>query len=455
MKLPDGPKIPALWQLIQWIANPLGYLDDCAKRYGDIFTLKLSGFRPFVFINNPRGIQEIFTADAKNFDAGRSNEIVRPLLGDNSLILLDGERHKRERKLLMPPFHGEKVKSYAQLICQITHRVASQWEVNQPFVARSVMQDITLEVILHAVFGLSKGERYQQIKPLLADMLDMTGAPLRSSMLFFKFLQQDLGPWSPWGKFLRRKQRIYELLQAEIDERLAHGELQGEDILSLMLSAKDENNQPMTDDQLRDEMMTLLFAGHETTATALAWAFYWIHKLPQLQEKLRQEIEPLGDNPDPMEVYRLPYLTAICQETLRIYPVVFIAFPRMAKSTVEIMGHWFEAGTMLTPCIYLVHHREELYPEPKQFRPERFLEREYSPYEFIPFGGGNRRCLGYALAMLEMKLVIGTILSNYHLALADHKPVIPQRRGLTIAPSNGVPLLMTGSRAAQRALVFS
>ena len=455
MKLPDGPKIPAFLQLIQWIANPLDYLDHCAKRYGDIFTLKLSGFRPFVFINNPQGIQEIFTADAKKFDAGRSNGIIRPLLGDNSLILLDGERHKRERKLLMPPFHREKVKSYAQLICQITQRVASQWQVNQPLVARTVMQDITLEVILHAVFGLSEGDHYQQIKPLLAGMLDMTGSPLRSSMLFFNFLQQDLGAWSPWGKFLRRKQRIYDLLQAEIEERRSHPELKGDDILSLMLSAKDENGQSMTDDQLRDEMMTLLFAGHETTATALAWAFYWIHKLPHIKEKLLQEIDNLGDNPDPMEVYRSPYLTAICQETLRIYPVVFIAFPRMAKSTVEIMGHQFDAGTMLTPCIYLVHHREDLYPEPKQFRPERFLEREYSPYEFIPFGGGNRRCLGYALAMLEMKLVIGTILSNYHLDLADNKPVIPQRRGLTIAPSNGVPLLMTGRRAAQRTVVFS
>ncbi|MGK7914247.1 MAG: cytochrome P450 [Prochloraceae cyanobacterium] len=455
MKLPDGPKTLPLLQLIKWIGQPFEYLDNLAQYYGDIFTLRLFGFPPLVFISNPQGIQEIFGADPKSFDVGRANEIVSPVVGVNSLVLLDGDRHKRERKLLMPPFHGEKVKSYANSICQITKQVVSQWEINQPIVARSAMQDITLEVILQVVFGLSEGNRYQQIKPLLAAWLDITDSPVRSSILFFNFLQKDLGPWSPWGYFVRCRQKIHNLLQAEIEDRRAHPQLQGNDILSLMLSARDENGQQMTDEELRDEMITLLIAGHETTATALAWALYWIHKLPEVKERLLQEIDNLGDNPDPIDASCLPYLTAVCQETLRIYPVVPISFARIANSNIEIMGHQFEADTTFIASIYSTHHREDLYPNPKQFKPERFLERKYSPYEFIPFGGGNRLCLGYALAMLEMKLVLGTVLSGYQLALANNKPIKPKRRGGTLSPSNGVPLVMTGKRSAQRAMVLS
>ena len=449
-KLPDGPQSPQIWQLLNWIANPLGYLEKCAERYGEIFTLHMSSFQPFVFISNPQGIQEILTIDGKLFDSGRANGIIQPLLGDNSLVLLDGDRHKRQRKLLMPPFHGERMHSYSNLICKITKQLASKWTVNQSFVVRSVMQDITLEVILYAVFGLCQGERYQQLKPLLAAMLDMTGSPLRSSILFFKFLQKDWGSWSPWGKIMKRKQTIYDLLDAEIKERRAKEDFTGKDILSLMLSAHDENGQPMTDEELRDEMMTLLFAGHETTATALAWSFYWIHKLPEVKEKLLQEIDSLGDNPEPMAIFRLPYLTAVCQETLRMYPVIPLTFPRITKLPMEIMGYQFEENTVLAPCIYLTHHRDDLYPDSYQFKPERFIERQYSPYEYFPFGGGNRRCLGYALAMLEMKLVIATVLSHYQLELAQTKPAKAQRRGLTIAPDNGVPMVMRGKRTEVR-----
>ncbi|MEM7555568.1 MAG: cytochrome P450 [Cyanobacteria bacterium P01_A01_bin.84] len=217
-----------------------------------------------------------------------------------------------------------------------------------------------------------------------------------------------------------------------------------------MLSATDEEGQPMSDEDLRDQVLTFLFAGHETTASALSWAFYWIYKLPKVKEKLLQEIDILGDN-----FLESPYLKAVCQEVLRIYPISLISIPRMAKSTVEIMDRQFEAGTVLVASIYSLHHREDLYPEAKQFKPERFLSCNYSAYEFIAFGGGNRRCLGYALAILEMKLVIGTILSNYNLALADNKVIKPQRRGMTIAPSNGVPLVMTGKRTAKRAVGLS
>jgi unspecific monooxygenase len=451
MKLPDGPQQQPWLQLIQWIADPLSYLDTCEQRYGEAFTLRLATFDPIVFLSHPQAIQEIFTADAKQFDSGRTNGIVRPLVGENSLLLLDGTLHQRQRRLVMPPFHGERMHSYSQIICESAQQVASQWTIGKPFEVRAAMQDITLEVILQAVFGLREGMRYQQLKLLLGAMLNMTDSPLRSSLLFFKFLQQDLGAWSPWGRMMRRKQQIYELLQAEINERRAQSELTGNDVLSLMMSARDENNQPMTDAELQDELMTLLVAGHETTATALAWAFYWVHKLPLVREQLLGELDRLGNSPDPMAIARLPYLSAVCSETLRIYPIIPITFIRVTNSPVQIMGHHFDADTQLAPCIYLTHHREDLYPEPNQFKPERFIERQFSPYEYLPFGGGNRRCIGFALAQLEMKLVLATVLSRYQLALVDSKPVKPIRRGLTIAPAGGVQMVLQGQRQRQQA----
>ena len=306
------------------------------------------------------------------------------------------------------------------------------------------MQEITLEVILHTVFGLSEGERYQQIKPLLANLSDMTSSPLRASLLFFPVLQQDWGAWSPWGKFVRQRQQVYDLLQAEIDQRRSQPEIKGNDVLSLMLLARDEDGRPMTDTELQEELITMLLAGYDTTTTVLTWALYWIHKLPLVKDRLLQELDSLGHDPDPLVIASLPYLTAVCNETLRIYPLFLMATPRSSRISVEIAGQQFPPGTCLVPCIYLVHRREDLYPEPKQFKPERFLERQFSPAEFIPFGGGNRRCLGYALAMLEMKLVLATIMSKYELSLANQKPEKASRRGVTLAPANGVKMIVTG-----------
>ena len=439
-----------LRQLINWIARPYDFLDDCAKSYGDIFTLKLMGFPNWVILSDPQAIGEIFATDAKQFDAGKSNEYLKPVTGNHSLLLLDGERHKRERKMLMPAFHGEKVKSYGEIICQVTEQLASTWQPQQPFLASKAMQEITLEVILHTVFGLSEGERYQQIKPLLANILDLTGSPLGASSLFFPVLQQDWGAWSPWGKLVRQRQQVYDLLQAEIDQRRSQPEIKGNDVLSLMLLARDEDGQPMTDIELQDELMTMLAAGHETTATALTWALYWIHKLPVVKDKLLQELDSQGNDIEPLAIAKLPYLTAVCNETLRIYPLVPIPTPRSSRTSVEIAGQQFAPETYLVPCIYLVHRREDIYPEPKQFKPERFLERQFSPAEFIPFGGGNRRCLGYALALLEMKLVLATIMSQYELTLANQKPEKPRRRGFIVAPANGVKMIVTGERVSEQ-----
>jgi cytochrome P450 len=192
----------------------------------------------------------------------------------------------------------------------------------------------------------------------------------------------------------------------------------------------------LTDVELRDELMTLLVAGHETTATALTWALYWVHRLPEVKAKLLDELSGLGPDPDPAEMFKLPYLTAVCNETLRIYPVALLSFPRRVETPTELMGQPLQPGTILMACIYLLHHRPDLYPNPEQFRPERFLERQYSPYEFMPFGGGSRRCVGAALAQYELKLALGTILLNSQLALTTNQPIKPQRRGITLGPGN-------------------
>ncbi|MEA5532793.1 cytochrome P450 [Crocosphaera sp. XPORK-15E] len=451
--LPDGPKAPALLQLIEWIGEPVKYLETNAKQYGDMFSVNMTGFPPFVILSHPQAVREVFTADMKQFDAGRTNNILGAIFGDRSVIMLDGDRHKRERKLLMPPFHGERLQTYAQSICEITQNITQKWQKAQEFIMRQTMQEVTSEVILQVVFGIKEGERYQQLQPLVSEMLDNIASPFEASFMFFKFLQKPWIPGSPWNKMKQGNKQIYELLQAEIDERRNHQELIREDILSLMMLAKDEAGEPMSDQELKDELITLLIAGHETTATALAWAFYWVHHVPEVKQKLLAELESCGENPNPMTVAKLPYLTAVCQETLRIYPVGLLTFGRITNSPVTIMGHTFDKEVMLAPCIYLTHQREDIYPNPKEFKPERFLERQYSPYEFYPFGGGNRLCIGYALALLEMKLVLGTILSNYQLSLAKDQVVKPQRRGFTLAPNNGVKMIMDYQKVSQKKMV--
>lgn len=440
MTLQKGPTTPSFLQLVRWISNPLTFMEKNAKRYGEVFEVDLT--RKVLFFSSPKAIQELFAANPRKFECGGSNHILQPIVGNYSLLLLDGDRHKRHRSLLMPPFHGERMKAYGELICALTREVTNKWIPEKPFIARNAARDISIEVILQAVFGLSEGERYDELRQMLAQMLEAMNSPWKSSLLFFKKLQMDLGPWSPWGKFVRRRQEIDKLLYAEISDRRASLDPEASDILTLMLLAKDAEGQPLTDEECKDELLTLLFAGHETTATAIAWALYLIHKHPEVRAKLLEELATLGDDPEPMAIAKLPYLNGVCNETLRMYPVTIITSPRTCKEPITIDAENYDGGTNLVPCIYLVHRREDLYPEPNKFKPERFLERKFSPYEFFPFGGGNRRCIGAALATVEMKLVLATILLNYNLALAEDRPVRAIRRGVTLAPAGGVKMVM-------------
>ena len=433
----------SIWYQTIWgIAKPVSYFDTMQKRYGDIFvTPQFAGLPPQVIISNPQAIQKIFTADASMFESGLGNQMIQPIVGDLSLLLMDGDRHLQKRKLLMPPFHGERMKAYGTTIREITRKATERLTVGEKFIARPLMQEISLNVILRTIFGLREGKRYQQIEHALIGMLDVFDNPLNASFLFFKPLQKNLGFLTPWGRFIQKRKLLDKLLYQEISERRAQKEHTGEDILSLLLSARDENGEGMTDEELRDELMTMLFAGHETTANALTWALYWIHYLPEVKEKLLQELSSIdAENIDAMEIMGLPYLNAVCSETLRIYPIAFFTLVRILQAPMELMGYEFSPGTPLAPCIYLTHHNPDIYPEAKKFKPERFLERKFSPYEYLPFGGGSRRCLGSAFAMFEMKLVLVTILSKYSLKLAQKRPVKAVRRGIVFTPSGGVRL---------------
>ena len=445
----EEPKTPALLQTLQLIANPTKFLAKCAKRYGDTFTLRVLGLNspPLVFFSQPQAIKEIFALPLEEFDFKKATHVFKPLMGEQSLILQEGKSHQRQRQLMLPPFHGDRMKAYGQTICQITHKVIEQWTAGESIAINHSLPDITLQIILQVVFGINPGERYDKLKTMLSSLLEDITTPWYSSLFFFPPLQQDLGAWSPWGHYIRRLQQIDNLIYAEIAQRRLKNDSSRTDILSMLMSARDENGQSMTDIELRDQLVSLLLLGYETTAGALAWAFYLIHSHAQVLDKLRYEIDSLGDNPQPEAIATLPYLTAVCQESLRIHPIALICTPRMVKESVQVTGYSFSAETIIVPCIYLAHRRTETYPQPEKFQPERFLNQKFSPFEYLPFGGGSRGCIGAAFSLYEMKLVLASVLSRFELALANQRPVFPVRRGITIVPSSsGVQMVVKASR---------
>jgi cytochrome P450 len=478
-------KQSSLQQKLQWVLKPDQYMDLAAKQAPDIFVADIASGGGYVFVNHPEAMRQIITSDRQKFFAsGKDNQLLKPLVGENSLLLIEGDRHKQRRKLLLPPFHGERMETYSQLICDLTHKIISQLQPNQPFIARQVSQTISLQVIFEAVYGLQNSDkpsyevcsrsdtsatqlrangmaksttatqtqRSELLKERITKLANLFESTLTSALLFFPWLQKDLGAWSPWGNFLRQQRAIDEAIYQELATRRIEDNSNRQDILSLMMSAQDETGEKLKDSELRDELMTLMLAGHETTATAIAWSLYWVHRYPEVKAKLQAEIASLGANPQPMELAKLPYLDAVCKETLRIYPVAMLTFPRVVQEPMELMGYKLEVGQVLMGCIYLLHQRSDIYPEPRQFKPERFLEREFSAYEFFPFGGGKRRCIGEALAQLELKLVLATIISHYELELisdreawaAPNRPESPARRGVTLAPKTGIRIIFKG-----------
>ena len=434
-RLPPGPWLPSPLQLAWFIRDRMGMLEYCAKRFGEFFTIRLP-MQTFVFTWDPEAVKQVFTGDPAIYFAGQGNNILRPFLGDYSVLLLDGAEHLRQRRLLLPPFHGERMLAYGDLMRDVALREIERFPRDRAFPIHPHMQEITLEVIMRAVFGMAEGPRHDELRAKLKESLDI-GA--KSMLIFLPFLQFNLGGLTPYAKFRKRGDEIDRLLFEEIAERRTRGDLESRtDILSMLLQVVDEDGKPMTQPELRDELMTLLIAGHETSATSLAWVFYYALRTPGVAGKIREELDRVvGDRPISADhVPGLRYLDAVIKETARLRPIlVFVA--RELQEPVEIRGRRLPKGVAVAPCIYLTQRRPDLYPEPLEFRPERFLDGKRTPYDYFPFGGGARRCLGMAFAQYEMKVVLATVFSKLDLSLPSDSDTRPARRAITIAPSDG------------------
>lgn len=455
--LPPGLRSPALVQTLSLVANPIAFFDRAAAQYGDTFTTRVLGLNspPVVFLSNPDAIQAVFTTLADAFEFGKVTHVFRPLVGNESLIMQEGARHQRQRQLLMPALHREQLHSQGHLICQLTQKRMIDWNVGDAIAVRSEMSEISLQVILQVVFGLVPGVRYERLKQLLAELLEAITSPLYSTQFFFPMLQQNFGRWSPWGQFLEQMAQIDALIYAEIRDRRSQSLQNRTDILSVLMMARDDQGESMSDSELRDQLMTLLLLGHETTASGLTWAFYWLHRHSESLDRLRQELDQLGENPDPVALSQAPYLTAVCKEALRVYPIALISQPRKVKRTIEIEGYTYEPGTVLIPSIYLAHRRAKTYEQAEQFNPDRFLERKFSAYEYLPFGGGSRSCVGMALSLFEMKLVLATVLSWYEFETNLDRAVHPARRGITFVPPDRFRLKVVSDRATIPELIHN
>jgi cytochrome P450 len=440
-RTPPGPKI-ALVQTFRYARDAYGYLLDCHKRWGDTFLIPaLNG--PLVMVCAPAEIQQVFAADPDTFVPFGADSYT-PLLGERSLLALSGQRHRRERKLLTPAFHGARMRAYAATIRRAALAAMDQWRPGEVFTMQRSTQWISLEVILRAVFGVQDEQRIAEFRRAIVDMVD-AAVP---SLMFFKFMRRPWGGLSPYNRFVEVMARMEALIFGEIAARRGRPEVVGEDILSMMLAARHEDGSGMSDLELRDELLTLLFAGHETTGIALAWACYWLHRDPAALERARAEVDALGDDPDPEALAKLPYLDAVCSETLRLHPIA-PDVPRTLARPLEVGGYQLAPPLGVAVTTTVLHQREALYPEPTKFRPERFLERRFSAFEYTPFGGGARRCIGAAFATYELKIVLATFLRGAHLELAEPGEVRPQRRNLVIGPGSGVRMRLRERRNAR------
>jgi cytochrome P450/predicted unusual protein kinase regulating ubiquinone biosynthesis (AarF/ABC1/UbiB family) len=436
--LPPGPDAPPLLQALRWVQWPLPFMDECARRFGEAFTVRLPAAPPIVFFAHPDAIRTIFTGDEEDLRAGEANYRLEPILGRQSLLLLDGQTHLRERRLLQPPFHGDRMAAYGPVMRDIAARAVDAWPLGRPFALHPEMQGVTLDVILRTVFGLDEGPAKRELRAAMIELLNLGSNP----QMLLAASGSNGNRAGAAGRLFGARERVDRALFAEIAARRQADVSGRSDILSLLVQARYEDGRPLEDQALRDELMTMLLAGHETTATALAWAVSHVLAHPDVRARAVGELSAVGPGPlDPQRVTRLEYLDAVCRETLRLTPIVPIVGRRLTRP-MTIGGIDLPAGVVASPCIYLAHRRPERWPEPERFRPERFLETKPTPYEFLPFGGGVRRCLGMAFALYEMKIVLAELLTRVELRAAPGYQVRVVRRSVTLAPSEGMPVVV-------------
>ena len=425
MALPPGPRAGALRQTWAWVRRPWAFLERAAGEFGTPFTMRFAGGRRFVLVSAPEHVRAVYTAPPELFRAGRANQNFRHFVGEHTLFALDGADHRRHRRLLQPPFQGERVAAHGALLCELALEEVERWRPGEPVRLEDAMHRVTLRAILHAIFGVRDEER----RRLLAAAVRRMSGRAPAAMAFLPFLRRDLGPWSPYGRFLAARRAFDEVLFAEI--RAARAEPAGRaDVLARLVDPAEAGPDPLGDQELRDELLTLLGAGHETTTVALAWAFQWVLGLPGVLRRLREELD--GEL-DPARLAKLPYLEAVVHETLRIAPPIPITLRELARDA-PLAGHELPRGTVVCPSPYLTQRDPALYPEPERFRPERFLERRPNPFEYHPFGGGARTCLGLAFAVYEMKLLLACVLARAELRLVGAPGHASRRRGITVAP---------------------
>jgi cytochrome P450 len=415
-------------QTARWIARPAAMMEDCARRYGDMFTVKIANEGTWVFLTDPDAVKQVFTGDPRLLHAGEANVVLLPVLGSHSVLLLDEDAHMAQRKLLLPPFHGERMRGYEQTMAEVAGREIERWPTGQAVSAWPAMQSITLEVIMRSVFGVTETARVEQLGHALRRSLSWAVEPRRMAQLAL------LGPRrvAERGSFRRALDPTDELILEEIRARRDAPDLeQRDDVLSLLLQARHDDGSAMSDQELRDELMTLLVAGHETSATVLAWALEALSRHPAALHRLRDELDA-GDE---------TYLDAVVKEVLRLRPVIALVLRRLTEE-MEIGGRLLPAGVTVAPCIYLIHRRPDVYPDPRAFRPERFLETPPGTYTWIPFGGGVRRCLGASFAQFEIKVVLRELVARLELSPARPRPERRVRRAIVFAPERGGELVV-------------
>jgi cytochrome P450 family 135 len=415
-------------QAVRYARNPLGFLSGEQRRFGDIFTVRFPFFGRIVYVARPDLVKAVFTGSPADFHAGEANAtVLEPALGPNSVLTLDDEPHLRQRKLLLPPFHGERVERYGELIVAMTRKEMESWPVGEPFALRPHTQRITLAVIMRAVFGVHDEARLERFERLIEEFARRVGV-----ITSFPLLRRNLGPGSPWPSFLRSRAALDEFIYEEIRLRRAEpGHEERDDVLSLLMGARDEDGEPMSDQELRDEMVTVLGAGHETTATGPAWAVERLVRNPAALAKLRDSLAA-GDE---------EYLNATVKETLRARPVI-VDVARKLKAPATIGGYELPAGQFVLPAIAALHYRADLFPGPEQFRPERFLEGKADNYAWIPFGGGIRRCIGAAFAEYEMRTILREFVERAELRPVTQEPERVKVRNITLAPAKGTRVIL-------------
>ncbi|MEX2288108.1 MAG: cytochrome P450 [Planctomycetaceae bacterium] len=435
--LPPGPNAPAAWQLLRYSQSPLSFLEECARRHGDPFTIRLAGYGTFVMLASPEAVKDVFRGDPHALHSGEGNEFLSATVGSNSVLVLDDEPHAQQRRALLPPLKGERMRSFFDAMQAATLETVRAWSPGQKLGMVEPMQEITLKVMLQVVLGLTSAAQLVEFAGKVRRVLELGRG--RHGLILLKILPVGLLQRTRWLPFYRQMHDMDEALFAFIKNcRQKPVAERGENVLADLLEAFHEDGKPLTDQEIRDALVTLIFAGHDTTSVALAWVLEQTVPRADVVQRITDELRRTtgGRPPRADQLNQLAYLDATIRESLRIRTIMpFVV--RLTKTAFTAGGREYPAGVVLCPCSHLVHRRVDLYPEPETFRPDRFLERHYAAHEWFPFGGGNRMCLGMAFALYEMKVVLSTLFATVRLARPPGRRSAPVRRGIALAPDDG------------------